>query len=385
MNIQQQYPLEARKKFWKKILGQIIPFFFFSLFLGIVIGFILVIIQGGNQNLTTPLIIDSIVGFILIFALFIGIYSWYINKYIQTYYYSADGDFITIKKGVFTPSEIHVQYKKIQDVYVDQDLFDRILGLYDVHIASATASSGIEAHIDGVNKQSSEGLKTLFMESMKTGGSQQSMGNNPAGTSSQLATGPAVINLSETISNETYPILGRWLYVKILGTIIGVSIFWFLLFISFFTYSKNGGQTLAQDFGIKFGSQFILIYLTVIFVSCLIHIIYLLIWKKNYKFQFTPEYIFTHQGVIGISEKHVPYNTIQDVIMNQGFIDRLLGLYNVTIQNAANSGGMVQYRRGSPIMSGGVIIPGQSFAKATKLTEILKSTVLSKNSSGTGL
>ena len=59
------------------------------------------------------------------------------------------------------PAQIHVQYGKIQDVYVDQDLLDRILGIYDVHISSATYSSGIEAHIDGVDKVGAEGLKNL--------------------------------------------------------------------------------------------------------------------------------------------------------------------------------------------------------------------------------
>src|SRR6185503_6801296 len=74
-----------------------------------------------------------------------GINFWYQWAYIQRYYYSADADFLTIKKGVIMPAEIHVQYRKIQDVYVDQDLTDRIFGIYDVHVASATATSAMEA------------------------------------------------------------------------------------------------------------------------------------------------------------------------------------------------------------------------------------------------
>jgi putative membrane protein len=382
-NLQQQYPLEAGKKFWKKMLEQTLLFLIISIFIGPFIGIAFSFFVSGGLNMTsnTSLIISGVSSFILTLILSIGIYSWYIKEYIKTYYYSADTDFITIKKHVFTPTEIHVQYKKIQDVYVDQDLLDRILGLYDVHIASATVSSGIEAHIDGVSQKSAEGLKNLLLESIKGSGSLAQTPNisNP-GSNVQP---PVAINLSESISEKTYPILNRWLWAKVLGSIVGVSFFWLIVSFYFFT-GKSGHPSLSQDLGWSFNSNYIFVYLAVVFVSSLIQTIYLIIWKKSYKFEFTPEYIFTHQGVISLQEKHVPYNTVQDVIMNQSFIDRLLGLYNVTIQNATNNG-MAMQSKNIPVGFSGVIIPGQSFERATKLTEMLKTTVLSKNSNNTGL
>ena len=104
--------------------------------------------------------------------------------------------------------------------------------------------------------------------------------------------------------------------------------------------------------------------------------IYLILWVKNYRFAFTTEYIFMHAGIIAKSEKHIPYNTVQDVIVNQSIFERLFGLARVTIQNAAGGGGLV---------GGGMTIPGQTLERANKLAEVVKSIALSKNSIGTGL
>lgn len=88
---------------------------------------------------------------------------WYFNYY----FYDLTNDYVTIRKNPITPKEINVPYERIQDVYVDQDLFDRIFGLYDVHISSATISSGFEAHIDGVEKQAADGLRAKLLQKVQ--------------------------------------------------------------------------------------------------------------------------------------------------------------------------------------------------------------------------
>ena len=52
---------------------------------------------------------------------------------------------------------------RLQDVYVDQDILDRIFGLYDVHVSSATIISGNLSHIDGLSKKNSESVKNLIL------------------------------------------------------------------------------------------------------------------------------------------------------------------------------------------------------------------------------
>ena len=370
------------------MLNKILGFIILNIFIGPLIGIGLALLVFGSSTESLALFLSfPIGGFVITFGLTIAIYSWYVHVYIKTYYYSADKDFITIKKGVFAPTEIHVQYQKIQDVYVDQDILDRILGIYDVHIASATVSSGIEAHIDGVYPESAEGLKNLLLDSIKNRGSFPQ--NNSSGQvfSQPAPQTPPNVNFSEEISIKTYPILNRWVYAKILGIMLWSFLISLFLIVQFFTPGKNSSSSLAEDVG--WGTDFFHIIgysLVVAIVLSLFRVIYLLIWKHNFKFEFTPEYIFTHQGVISREEKHVPYNTVQDVVTHQGIIDRILGLYNVIIQNAANSGMILNQSRSRGVTAfSGIVIPGQSFERATKLTETLKSVVLSKNSSGTGL
>lgn len=79
------------------------------------------------------------------------------------YFYELTGKNLTIKKGVFSRNEITLPINRLQDVYVDQDILDRIFGLYDVHVSSATIISGNLSHIDGLNKENSEAIKKLIL------------------------------------------------------------------------------------------------------------------------------------------------------------------------------------------------------------------------------
>ncbi|MEM3556187.1 MAG: PH domain-containing protein [Candidatus Micrarchaeia archaeon] len=87
--------------------------------------------------------------------------------YYKTYYYDIKNDMLVIRKGVFTPREISIPFSRIQDVYVDRDLLDLILGLYDVHVSSATLQSGVDAHIDGVSAENATLLKEIILEKVK--------------------------------------------------------------------------------------------------------------------------------------------------------------------------------------------------------------------------
>lgn len=102
---------------------------------------------------------------VYLFVAFLSVFLTYLYQlwYFSVYFYDFTPDYVVIRKGPITPHEITIPYERIQDVYVDQDLFDRFFGLYDVHLSSATASSGMEAHIDGVEKAAADGLRTTLL------------------------------------------------------------------------------------------------------------------------------------------------------------------------------------------------------------------------------
>ena len=393
MNQKSQFQLEnplSSKKLTKKILQQIFIIAIASAFIGGfagVLAYYAVIIFSGqadpSQQSIAPSIFSAIAGAFFVFVCWMLIYVLYIKAYINRYYYDGSEDFLTIKKGVFAPTEIHVQYQKIQDVYVDQDILDRILGLYDVHIASATATSGIEAHIDGVDFAVSENLKNYLLNKIRGTGNGKSTVVSQTNTISQT-TSSTPIKFSSRISNETFPFSQNFTTARILGIFLSSVIYSGFIFLWLGLPGKNSDIGFLEMIGLNFASgTSLLVFLIVALTVC--RTAYFFLWKKNFKFEFLPEYIMLKVGVVGKSENHMPYHTVQDVLVNQGLIDRLFGLANVTIQNAAVQN--VQTSRGSMRLPSGVSLPGQTLENANKISEELKNVLFSRNSGnvGTGL
>lgn len=147
----EKFPL-SRKKITKKTLPAM-------LMLGVpfLIGAVV-----SAMTLPSVVALGIVILYIIIFFLMYGYQCWYF----ATYFYDLTDDYVIIKKGAITPREITLPYERIQDVYVDQDIWDRILGLFDVHVSSATASSGLSAHIDGVEKAAAEGLRKMLLDTV---------------------------------------------------------------------------------------------------------------------------------------------------------------------------------------------------------------------------
>ena len=158
----EQFPL-SHKKIIKKTLANTINCAIFFLLIG---GAIIFALGSSGQDVRVWIAI-AVVGFSCLLLLIFILTYLYQRWYYAVYYYDLTSDFVQIKKGPITPREITIPYERIQDVYVDQDLLDRIFGLYDVHLSSATASSGMEAHIDGLEKEAAQGMREVLLQTVK--------------------------------------------------------------------------------------------------------------------------------------------------------------------------------------------------------------------------
>ena len=101
------------------------------------------------------------------FGLLLVLMFWkmaYEYIYFLNYFYDIDDKNLFIRKGIITKKTIILPFKRITDVYVDQDIWDVSMGLYDVHFATPTAESGRFAHIDGVDRQGAEKLRDLILD-----------------------------------------------------------------------------------------------------------------------------------------------------------------------------------------------------------------------------
>ncbi len=349
---QRQYPL-SRKKFWKKLLTGV----FHALFIGLVFGVV------GSAVITLVLSINDpqfdvgtfgLLSIVLMFAfgiISLAIKSIYVSAYIKRYYYDASEQFLTIQKGVFSAAEIHVPYQRIQDVYVDQDILDRLLGIYDVHIASATVTSGIEAHIDGVDTPVAEALKNFLLNKIQYGYAQAAPSTGTAAPA-QPALPPNVPITNGPIAgrfnSNSYPIASAWLFIALFSSLWSAVISTLAIYV--FLLGKR--TTIYQMSFLQ-----ALIVFVVLFVAFAIRSI---LWRNSFFFEFSPQFILMKDGVIQREEKHVPYRTLQNVVLNQSFVERLFGLSTVVIENAAPAGGN---NRGNSRIT----IPGQPFAQGTEL------------------
>lgn len=155
----QNLPLE-KKKIIKKSVAPIFFLLFISLFIG---GIILILFM----SLTTKMS-DAIFFTVLIVTSFnivaIGTVFLYQYLYYKFYYYDFKADKAEIRKGVIAIATGHVRYERIQNIFVDQDVLDRIFGLYDVHYETAGETSGFYSHVDGLNKENADKLIAFLNE-----------------------------------------------------------------------------------------------------------------------------------------------------------------------------------------------------------------------------
>ncbi len=160
-----QFPLSP-KKILKKTIGRTLSLAAVFLALWGFIVFSFASTDPKNDIVDTLTKSAGLMFFGILILAFIVSYL-YERWYFAVYFYDLTPDFIQIKKGPITPSEITLPYERVQDVYVDQDILDRIFGLYDVHLSSATVSSGVAAHIDGVEQAAAEGLRDILLQTVR--------------------------------------------------------------------------------------------------------------------------------------------------------------------------------------------------------------------------
>jgi uncharacterized membrane protein YdbT with pleckstrin-like domain len=268
----------------------------------------------------------------------------------------------------------------MQDVYVDQDILDRIFGLYDVHFASATIGSAISAHIDGIDEQSAMQLKEMVLAKIKGGyiteNNNSSQNNNQAGNNQK-------INLTEKISSSEYGLTGKWLtmqmFTNLFGSIIGAFILSF--FISFFVFGMTPTGIGERYFHILY------ILFPILLVSGIIRILF---WKNNYRFSLEDDHLYFKIGVLSIKETNMPYYSIQDVSVTQSFFERIFGLYDIAIKNASqniitgNEYSRQTINMQNPFL-GGPVITGLNKELAEKISLVIKDILSKTNSGRTGL
>ncbi len=225
-------------------------------------------------------------------AYFILIYL-YQKEYFRVYGYDLSERGLDIKKGVFFPNAITLPLEKISDVYVDQDIFDRIFGLYDLHFSSASLSSGNLSHIDGMDKKTTDSLRAFLMGELK--------GERPEKTAGAVSAKGAEADVLAVFKPDPK---GYWM--QLFGAFIGTTVFLLILF-------------------------FPLVLLMVLLAIPLAILI-----KKEFDSQIytlQSDGIHVRRGWLTPSETLIFYKNIQDINSTQDFLSLLVGLQTLTVKS----------------------------------------------------
>lgn len=266
----QCYPLE-RSKILKKTLQSVLMIIPVAMIAGI----ILLIVFG-----SLAAFFAAIIGLLMIACAF----YYYETLYYNNYFYDLTKDGLVIGKGVFGKWRITVPPHKIQDMYIDQDIFDQVFGLYDLHLSTATDVSAREAHIDGLNAHNAEEIRTLLMKWVSAG--------TPATT--KTAEGE---ELRPSPSSVIIPLLSSFISGGILLLIFAPPLLILLPILLVFSY---------LDFSVL-------------------------------RYRLKSDGVFVRSGFFAPSKKLFLYRNIQDVEDTQDLLNRIFGFHTLRIKTMTST------------------------------------------------
>lgn len=98
-----------------------------------------------ERNLVWLYALYALAGFCAAPIVFVPLYFKY-----HTLRYRLDEEGISASWGLLFRREVHLTYKRIQDIHVRRNLFERWLGIATVQVQTASGSSSAEIALEGV-------------------------------------------------------------------------------------------------------------------------------------------------------------------------------------------------------------------------------------------
>jgi len=352
-------PLEKRKVLKKSCASGCL-----QIFTAMMISGFIGIMQLGSMDSPGDLELINILKYIQIFIwaaciLFFIINIVYQYLYYKFYYYNFGEESAEIKKGVVAQATGHVYYSRIQNIYLDQDILDRMFQLYDVHYETAGESSAFYSHVDGLNKENADKLIAFILQKAKNNPNGQP--NQPIAQTAPLAApgaplppAPPMTNPQQIeIDRTKLPLAPSYAIIMSLQITAALTVFLVFMIAGIVINSPILGLIII-------GISFLIIFL--------ISYIYSYYWLKNLNFAFDQEKGTLVTGVLGRETKIVYYNRIQNIKVDQSFYERIFGVNTVGIETAGDSG-VVQ--NGKTTVKSLFAIPGLRKQEAENLKNFL--------------
>ena len=167
----------------------------------------------------------------------------------------------------------------------------------------------------------------------------------------------------------------------LMGVAISIPIWYFVIF---WATSGEGKTDMNDILSGEVEGYLLLAYLGFMAIWILGRFIKLGLWVSHYQYAFEPDYISMKTGIIALAKKHMPYTSVQNIVVQQGLMDRLLGIADVTIENAASV--QIGSTKSGPIMGADTIqIEGLFLSEAQMLADLLRKALFVTPQTTTGL
>lgn len=194
------------------------------------------------------------------------------------------------------------------------------------------------------------------------------------------------------ITEKTHPIEQKWVIKSIIGFVCAGILSFLIWLAEYHRFVSKGGLSHSGSV-----SSDLVFGIIISFVLLFALPIYIILAKRNYRYEFGQKQIVLRQGIISKSERISQYGRIQNICIEQSLINRLLGLASVSIETASEGAGakfMASNNKKNQIFSAVPLgffsnkigIPGLSYKNAidlkNNLAELIKKNPIDDAESG---
>lgn len=128
----------------------------------------------------------DLVHFVMAMLLAISFLGWVMRFLLYElemwhYDYRVEKGHLNIHKGIFLKQKGSFPLARITDIYLDRSFSDFVFGLWNVHVSTPTASSGVFARVNGLSELNATGLQRSLSELVQASTiDMEDLGNNVA-------------------------------------------------------------------------------------------------------------------------------------------------------------------------------------------------------------
>ncbi|WP_412465495.1 PH domain-containing protein [Pedobacter sp. KLB.chiD] len=283
---------------------------------------------------------------------FIFAYLWYLKF---TFFLDKEKQEFVVNKGIFNRDQVIIQLDKIQQVNINQNILQKIIGVYGLKIDTAGAH-GEEVSIRAINETSAYNLKEHLLNR-------------------QSSLQPEVEPESDSIKEAPFLRISSWTLLKVgLTSNYGQSL---ALMVAFFYTVIYEGRQLLDAFKINKDvvqntvASMLTIVTVLILIACLLIVLLMVNLVRTFYKYFELEIsehshtLLLSSGLIAKKNTLVSPNKVQITKYSQNYFQKKLNMLNMSLKQAHFG----QSKKGREMQGNTLEIPG---CNAAERNEILK-------------